>query len=108
MKNLFRKLFDYNFHYNEKLANRIINNPTSTSQKSRVLFNHILVSHHIWYSRIARKQIEYEIWEVKSDNLLNKLNQTNLSETILILDSINLATIINYNNSKGKYFKNTL
>lgn len=108
MKNLFKGLFEYNFHFNQKLSNWIINNPDYRSDKSGKLLNHILNAHHIWNSRILENQIEYEVWSPQPDNLRNEINDRNLAETFFILNTVDLGKKITYRNSKGQYYENRI
>ena len=108
MKVFFNQLFDYNFYCNKKLIEEC-NKLESVPEKSIELFSHILNAHHIWNNRILGKPSEYKVWqlhEVKDWGDIHYENQRSSFEITTNADDFERR--IDYENSKGRLFTNTL
>jgi uncharacterized damage-inducible protein DinB len=108
MKVFFNQLFDYNFYCNKKLieeCNRLNNAP----EKSIRLFGHILNAHHIWNSRILAKPIIYDVWQVHSVKEWADIHYENQRSSFEITQNTSdFEKRIDYENSQGSLFTNTL
>lgn len=108
MKGFFNQLFDYNFYCNKKLIEEC--NATNTvPEKSKELFSHILNAHHIWNARILGKPSELKVWqlhEVKDWGDIHYENQRSSFEILTNADDFEVR--IDYENSEGRLFTNTL
>lgn len=107
MKAFYRELFEYSYHFNQKLADVFSENAGKTSDRSVKLFNHILNAHQIWNNRINPKQTTFGVWELHSIHDLKGIDKTNYAHTLQILDKFNLNETIDYANSKGQTFSNS-
>ena len=108
MKVFFNQLFDYNFYCNKKLIEEC-NAANTVSEKSKELFSHILNAHHIWNSRIIGKPSQNKVWqlhEVKDWGDIHYENQRSSFEIITNADDFDVR--IDYENSEGRLFTNTL
>ena len=108
MKAFFNQLFDYNFYCNKRLI-EACGNLGSVPKKSTELFGHMLNAHHIWNSRIVGKQPEYDVWQVHPLEKwadIHYENQRNSFEIIQNTDDFEKR--IDYTNSEGRLFTNTL
>ncbi len=108
MKQFFKELFEYGHHFNQKLGDIFIDSPDKTSEKSIRLFNHILNAHQIWNNRIEPKQPPFGVWEIHPVQNLKNSNQANYEQTLQILDTVDLDKTINYTNSRGQAFSNSV
>lgn len=106
MKTLFEELFAYNHHYNQKLADVIALNQDKIGEKSIKLFSHMLNAHHIWNTRILKRQNLHNVWDIRPFHMLNDIDKRNLEQTMLILNNVELETVILYTNSRGQSFEN--
>ena len=78
-------------------------------ENSARFFGHILNAHHIWNARIREKASEYDVWqlhEVKDWGDIHYENQRNSFEIISNTDDFEKR--IDYENSEGRLFTNTL
>lgn len=78
-------------------------------EKSLGLFSHILNAHHIWNARLQGKLPAYEVWHlqpVKDWSDIHYENQRNTFEIITNTD--NFEQRIDYENSEGRVFSNTI
>lgn len=108
MKPFFKDLFEYNHHFNQKLADIFMENPDWTSEKAVKLFNHLLNAHQIWNNRIEPMQTTFGVWELHVVQDLKNIDKTNYEQTLQILDKFDFSKIINYSNSKGQIFSNNI
>lgn len=108
MKNFYKDLFQYNHDTNQKLLAHIIPHEKQLPERVLFLFSHIQNAHHIWIQRIIQEQAHYTVFQTHSLNTLQTLNETNYSETLSILNNKELNQIIDYTNSKGEKYKNTI
>jgi uncharacterized damage-inducible protein DinB len=108
MKPFFKELFEYNNHFNQKLADIFNESPDKTSEKAIKLFNHLLNAHQIWNNRIEPKQTPFGVWELNAVQDLKNIDASNYEQTLFILDNFDLNTPIKYTNSKGETFSNSI
>ncbi|WP_405385055.1 DinB family protein [Maribacter sp. LLG6340-A2] len=108
MGTLFNELFDYNFYCNKKLIQECLAMNTVTPNSTK-LFCHILNAHHIWNSRILGKPSEFQVWQlhdIKNWEDIHYENQRSSFEIISNAD--NFDKRIDYENSEGRLYTNTL
>lgn len=108
MKYFFKELFEYSNHFNQKLADVFNESSDKTSENAIKLFNHLLNAHQIWNNRIEPKQPLFNVWGLNPVQDLKNIDKVNYEQTLLILDSFDLNTRINYTNSKGQAFNNSI
>lgn len=108
MTAFFNEIFDYNFYCNKKLIDEclaLIEVPV----KSKSLFSHMLNAHHIWNARMLGKAAKFEVWQehhTKDWVDIHYENQRSSFEIISNTDEFHKR--IDYENSEGRLFSNTL
>ncbi len=108
MKVFFNQLFDYNFYCNKKLIEECKRSNT-VPEKSIRLFSHILNAHHIWNSRILTKPITYDVWQLHSVKSWEDIHYENQKSSFEITQNTSdFEKRIDYENSQGRVFTNTL
>ncbi|MGB5437457.1 MAG: DinB family protein [Maribacter sp.] len=108
MKVFFNHLFDYNFYCNKKLIEEC-NKLNTVSEKSSVLFSHILNGHHLWNSRILSKSSEFEFWQVHPIADWADMHYENQRTSFDIVTNANdFEKRIDYENTEGRLFTNTI
>ncbi len=108
MKRFLNQLFDYNYYCNKKIVEEC-HKLGKEPEKSHMLFSHILNAHHIWNSRILGKQSDYGFFQLhplKDWENIHYENQRSSFEIITNADDFEKR--IDYENSKGRQFANTL
>jgi uncharacterized damage-inducible protein DinB len=108
MKAFFNEIFDYNFQCNKKLIDECLG-LSEVSPKTKSLFSHILNAHHIWNARILQKATEYDVWQehdIKDWADIHYENQRSSFEILTNADRFDKR--IDYENSEGRLFTNTL
>jgi uncharacterized damage-inducible protein DinB len=108
MKEFFKELFEYSHHYNLKLVGVIQEHPTQISDKALSLFSHILNAHQIWNNRIEPKENAFGVWELQPVEDLKGIEQRNFEQSLEILEDFDLNQTIQYKNSRGQVFENSI
>ncbi len=108
MKDFFRELFSYNVTANENYLAVLSENETRVSEKAILLINHIINAHHIWNNRIEKRESLYGVWELHKFIDLKRLNLGNHERSLEILNDCALEQKINYSNTKGLPFSNSV
>lgn len=108
MKVFFNQLFDYNFFCNKKLIEQC-STLDSMPSKSLELFSHVLNAHHIWNARILGKPSEYEVWQLHDPKEWGDIHYENQRSSFeIITGADDFEKRIDYENSEGRLFTNTL
>ncbi len=108
MKDFFKELFEYSYSFNEKLGNIYHEMPDNIPEKAIQLYNHILNAHQVWNNRIESWQTPYGVWEIHPPALYLPINKTNYEQSLTLLEKHDLMSVINYSNTSGKVFSNTV
>jgi uncharacterized damage-inducible protein DinB len=107
MKALFKDLFNYNHRVNQQLGNILRSNPDISSEKGIKLYSHILNAHQIWNNRINPRETLFGVWEIHSVNDCLEIDRVNYKNVSEIIDTFDLATIIQLQ-LKGKTFSKSI
>lgn len=107
MKEKFIELFEYNYHFNNKLIEFISENFQLRSEKTVKLLNHLINAQQIWNARISNES-EFEVWQINDWNNISKINTDNYSKTLEIINNESPENSIEYKNSKGQKFTNKI
>ena len=107
MKEHFQDLLKYNQHFNQLMIQNYLEDKLVWGEKSKKLLNHILNAHQIWNARILN-QNQLEVWQINADDSLIEINSENFNNSSRILEERDITEIINYQNSKGKEFENSI
>lgn len=108
MKSFLNQLFDYNFYCNKTLIDKCLT-LKAVPEKSVGLFSHILNAHHIWNARILGTPIVYEVWQVHPVADWADIHYENQRSSFeIITNNENFEKRIDYENTEGRLFTNTL
>lgn len=108
MKGFFNQLFDYNFYCNKKLIEECTTLGI-VPEKSALLFSHILNAHHIWNARIQGKPSDYEVFQLHLIRDWADIHYENQRSSFeIVTNADNFEKRIDYENSQGRLFTNTL
>jgi uncharacterized damage-inducible protein DinB len=106
VKSFFTNLFEYNHHYNQLMAEIMMQNTDKIPAKVLVLFSHMLNAHHIWNKRVKSQPTLYGVWQEHAIIDLKSIDQVNFEETLQIMDMYALEKVIDYTNSARTAFAN--
>jgi uncharacterized damage-inducible protein DinB len=107
MERFFKELFEYSHHFNQQLINLLVENKDKASERSMQLINHMINAHQVWNSRILGEP-SFGVWEMHPIDELMQLEESNHTKTMAIIDSMDLSTIIDYKNTAGNPFSNSV
>ncbi|NNE77974.1 MAG: damage-inducible protein DinB [Pricia sp.] len=108
MKVFFNQLFDYNFYCNKKLI-EACDSLEVVPEKTILLFSHILNAHHIWNARIGKRKSEYDVFQLHEVKAWGDIHYENQRSSFEITTSIDdFESRIDYENSQGRLFTNTI
>lgn len=107
MKKKLIDLFEYTYHFNKEMIIVITENIKKIDTKTISLLNHTLNAQQIWNSRILGEN-SFEVWQVNPLENLNEINQQNFNKSIEIIEKFDFDQKVQYENSKGAKFENTV
>lgn len=107
MKEKLIDLFDYTYHFNKEMIKIISWNLPKVNDKTISLINHTLNAQQIWNSRILGEK-SFEVWQINPFEDLNDINHQNYLKSIEIIKNFDLDTLIEYQNSRGAKFENSI
>jgi uncharacterized damage-inducible protein DinB len=108
MKTQFKTLFAYNHHINLQLAKIFQEDHEKFPEKAVKLFNHLLNAQHIWNNRIDSKESPFGVWDIHPRVELTFIEQKNHDRSLSILEEFDLDKTVQYANTKGQFFENSL
>ncbi len=107
MKDFFKSLFEYTYHYNDKVIEALMH-ALSAPEKSILLINHTVNAQEIWNARIEEKECGINVWELRPIDVLKEINKNNYEKSLDIIRTYDFDRIVAYKNSKGIGFSNTV
>ncbi|SHI55549.1 DinB family protein [Pseudozobellia thermophila] len=108
MKLFFDQLFDYNYFCNKKLIDYCLGLDTVPEKSSR-LFSHVLNAHHIWNARLCKERPKYEVFQIHEVGNWHDIHYENQRCSFDITSNTqDFEKRIDYENSKGRLFTNTV
>lgn len=100
-------LFDYTYHFNKEMIHVISENISKTDEKTIGLINHTLNAQQIWNSRILGEK-SFEVWQINPFEKLDEINVQNYKKSVDIIQNTDLNKKIEYQNSGGMKFQNSI
>ena len=107
MKEKLVDLFEYTYHFNKEMIKIISENLEKVDEKAISLINHTLNAQQIWNSRILNEK-SFEVWQINPFKNLDGINQQNFNKTLEIVQKFDPDQKIEYQNSRGTKFENTV
>lgn len=103
-----KDIYEYNHHFNQKLIGLFENSKNELPEKCLKLLSHTINAHTIWNCRIQGKIPETGVWELHALDKLRKSENEEYQVSIEILKVRPLDEKIQYQNSKGLEFTNSI
>ncbi|AYN02225.1 DinB family protein [Chryseobacterium sp. 3008163] len=107
MKEKLIDLFEYTYHFNNEMIKIISENISKVDDKIISLINHTLNAQQVWNSRILNEK-SFEVWQINSFEKLEEINNQNFQTSIQIIENSDFDQRIEYQNSKGSKFENSI
>ncbi|PWN71710.1 damage-inducible protein DinB [Chryseobacterium phosphatilyticum] len=107
MKEKLIDLFEYTNHFNVEMITIISENRKLVDDKTISLINHTLNAQQIWNARILG-EITFEVWQINPFESLGEINHGNFLKSIDIIKNFDLDKKVEYQNSRGTKFENSI
>ncbi|ANF52415.1 damage-inducible protein DinB [Chryseobacterium glaciei] len=107
MKEKLIDLFEYTYHFNHEMIKIISENISKIDEKTISLINHTLNAQQVWNSRILGEK-SFEVWQINHFENLQDINHQNFQKSIQIVEKSDFDRRIEYQNSKGAKFENSI
>lgn len=107
MKEKLIDLFEYTNHFNVEMITIISENRKLVDDKTISLINHTLNAQQIWNARILG-EITFEVWQINPFESLGEINHGNFLKSIDIIKNLDLDKRVEYQNSRGTKFENSI
>ncbi|RWX00395.1 DinB family protein [Flavobacterium cerinum] len=108
MKEFFKELFEYTFHFNEIVVNSLQKIDGTIPEKAVQLINHTINAQEIWNARINEKPYRIDVWGIRPLDTLKEINEINYQNSLKIIDTFDFENKVTYTNTQGKAFSNTV
>ncbi|VFA40895.1 DinB family protein [Chryseobacterium indologenes] len=107
MKEKLIDLFEYTHHFNAEMIKVISENIKLIDDKTISLINHTLNAQQIWNARILGEST-FEVWQINPLESLQEIDHKNFLKSIDIISNLDLDKRIEYQNSRGTKFENSI
>ncbi|TZF98792.1 damage-inducible protein DinB (plasmid) [Chryseobacterium panacisoli] len=107
MKEKLIDLFEYTYHFNIEMIKVISENRKRVDDKTISLMNHTLNAQQIWNARILG-ETTFEVWQINPFESLEEINHANFLKSIDIIRNFDLDKRVEYQNSRGTKFENSI
>lgn len=108
MLEFIKELYDYNDDCNRRVIAIFSENRDKMPDRAVKVMDHMLIAHHIWNRRTLGEEIENPVWGNLEDGSRLDFHEQNQQESHRIMASTGLDDVINYRNSKGVEYSNTV
>lgn len=108
MKQFFKELFEYTFHFNEKVIDSLLDIKGTIPEKALQLINHTINAQEIWNARIENKPCVIDVWGIRPLDTLKTINEANYQNSLIIIENFDFDKRTKYTNTQGKTFENTV
>ena len=107
MKEKLIDLFEYTYHFNLEMIKVVSENRKIVDDKIISLINHTLNAQQIWNARILGEST-FEVWQINPLESLQEIDHKNFLKSIDIISNLDLDKRIEYQNSRGTKFENSI
>ncbi|WP_449397964.1 DinB family protein [Chryseobacterium wanjuense] len=107
MKEKLIDLFEYTYYFNTEMIKIISENLEKVDEKTISLINHTLNAQQIWNSRILGEK-SFEVWQINPFESMEEINTQNFKTSVQIVEASDLDQRIEYQNSRGTKFENSI
>lgn len=104
----FKDKFEYNHYSNSRIIEQIEQSPASYVERVHRLIGHTLNAQNIWNHRILGEPPTQLVWDTFGIDRLHFLNDENHELSVEILESRALSDTIQYMDSKGDTYSNSV
>ncbi|MGB3800276.1 MAG: DinB family protein [Lewinella sp.] len=104
---MFDRIFAYHHTTNERLLYELDSHGHELPERTYPMFCHLLTAHQIWNARILDRP-PFGLNDIHTYEDCRTINDDNFRDTRTILESTDRSAEINYMNTRGDRFTNTV
>jgi uncharacterized damage-inducible protein DinB len=108
MKNHYKDLYEYSLKSNQTTIGLLEKHRTTIPEKTIKAISHILNAQHLWNHRIEGSPSTFKVWDIHPIHQLREINESLFEQSFRILEEQDFDRIVNYVNSQGESFSNTV
>jgi len=110
MNDFLKELLEYSNHFNKLIIDKFNDGDLVHvfSNRSLSLFSHIINTQSIWNQRIKGEKFKIDVWQVHPVEELANLELENFRSSLEILENEDFSRIVEYKNSNGEHFRNSV
>ncbi len=108
MKSQYTLWFDYDLQAHKKIILTALAHIESVGDDALKLISHSLAAHEIWNSRIQNRPATVGVWDRIPAEKWMEFAENNYRNSLQVLDAMDLNTPIQYANTKGDAFENSI
>jgi uncharacterized damage-inducible protein DinB len=108
MKTFFEDTFAYSQYANEEVIKCCATYPDAVSEKVLLLLSHVVNAHSIWIDRVVGVTPNVGVWQKHELSEIATMNASNAARTKELLQTIPIEKRIEYRNTKGDVYENSV
>ena len=110
MKDYFKQLMEYSHYYNLEIIKKFQDGDLEfmIPERAILLLSHTLNAQKIWNNRLAGEEDKVDVWGNVDVEEMEHAENTNFEETIAVLEKEDLDRIVQFQNSKGESYQNSV
>jgi uncharacterized damage-inducible protein DinB len=108
MKAHFQDLYQYSLKSNLTTIGLLENYGSEVPEKIIKNFSHILNAQHLWNHRIEGSKSSFKVWDIHSISQFREINASLFQQSFSIIAKEDFERQVNYINSQGESFANTV
>lgn len=108
MKNHYIDLYEYSLKSNQTTIGLLEKHGEAIPEKIIKNLSHILNAQHLWNHRIEGIPSFFKVWDIHPIKQIREINETLFEQSMRILEKEDFERIVNYVNSQGESYSNSV
>jgi uncharacterized damage-inducible protein DinB len=108
MKNHYIDLYEYSLKSNLTTIGLLENYGSEVPEKIIKNFSHILNAQHLWNHRIEGSKSFFKVWDIHPISQFREINESLFQQSFRIIEKEDFERQVNYINSQGESFSNSV
>jgi len=108
MKTHYKDLYEYSLKSNQTTIGLLEKHGPAIPEKTIKAFSHIINAQHLWNNRIEGSPSSFKVWDIHPIHQLREINESLFEQSFRILEEQDFDRIVNYVNSQGESFSNSV
>lgn len=110
MKDYFKQLMEYSHYYNLEIIKKFQDGDLEfmIPERAILLLSHTLNAQKIWNNRLAGEEDKVDVWGNVEVDEMEHAENANFEETVGVLEKEDLDRIVEFRNSRGESYQNSV